>query len=353
MPPKKKKAEGDEPSETTSSLDAAIKRIAQESNTQFVRLGAKASELRPVLPTGIFALDHFVLGSGGLPRGRIVELFGEPSNGKSTLAMQAIANTQRLNPAAEVAYLDLEHSFDPAYAQALGVNTDRLLLAQPTVGEEAMQAALDIIETGAISLLIVDSVANIVPRAELEGQISDAHMGLQARLMGKTLRKQTAVVSRAGTCLVYLNQTRATMNAYGASKETTGGKALKFYSSVRLEVIRTQAHKRGENILGNVTKIKGVKNKTATPFKEFDVNLIFGSGFDNHGSIVDLAEKQGVIQKTGAKYVFPQTGEEVNGRFNACDLLRTEHELCKQVEEQTLLALGHSQEYIARAMRTR
>jgi recombination protein RecA len=334
-------------------VEAAIKSIKKESGTSFIRLGSKSQEMRPVLPTGIFGIDHDVFGSGGAPRGRIVEIFGAPSGGKGTFTSQLLANTQRLNPKDENAYIDAEHALDPVYAGRLGVDVDNLLLAQPDCGEDALQATLDIISTGAIKLCVVDSVAALVPRAELEGAMSDSHMGLTARMMGQALRKLTGIVSKTGTCLVFINQTRSNLGVtFGNPTTTPGGKALTFFSSVRLQIDRISQYKEKEQNIGNVTKFKGVKNKTAPPFRETNLNLLFDlPGFDGPMSLTSYAIDNGIWKQDGSMYMLVSTGEVIKGRVGVRDALRDNKELRKITEEATLTAMGKSHLYIKRALR--
>jgi len=343
--------------DTSKLVTAAIASIKKESGVQFSRMKDKASELRPVLPTGIFGLDHHVIGSGGFPRGRIVELFGPASAGKGTTLSQLIANTQRLNPKDEIAYIDGEAAFDHTYAARLGVNTDNLLIAEPDCGEDALQATLDIISTGGIKLAIIDSVASLVPRAELEGAISDAHMGLQAAMIGKALRKMTVIVSKTGTCLVFVNQLRATMaGGFGPKTDTPGGKGLKFFSSVRLSVDRLQQYKEKEKEVGSVTKITAKKNKTFRPFLSMDFNLMFDEngqkpGFDSEMSLVDLAIDHSIWVKDGSNYMLKSTAEVVRGRANLRDALRDNKDLRLITEKATLEAMGKQPDYVKRALR--
>jgi recombination protein RecA len=342
--------------DTGKLVEAAIKSIAKDGCT-FSRMKDKSKELRPVLPTGIFGVDHAIIGSGGFPRGRIVELFGVESGGKGTLLSQLIANTQRLNPSDEIAYVDAEAAFDHSYAAKLGVDTDNLLIAEPEYGEQALQAALDMITTGGIKLVCIDSVAALIPRAELEGEVSDQHMGLQAAMMGRAIRKMTKITSKTGTCVCFVNQLRATMNTgFGAKSDTPGGKALKFFASLRLSVDRIQAYKERGEVVGSVTKVRAKKNKTFKPFEEMDLNLMFDTrgqqpGFDSHMSLVDLALANGIWVQDGSKYNLVSTGESVTGKANLRDALRDNKEIRKITEEATLVAMGKSAPYIKRALR--
>jgi recombination protein RecA len=342
--------------DTTKLVEAAIKAIAKDGCT-FTRMVDKSKELRPVLPTGIFGLDHYIIGSGGFPRGRIVELFGIESGGKGTLLSQLIGNIQRLDPKAEIAYVDAECAFDHAYAQKLGVDTDKLLIAEPNHGEEALQAAIDITVTGGIRLVAIDSVAALVPLAELSGEVSDQHMGLQAAMMGRALRKMLAATSKTGTCVVFLNQLRDSMNTgFGAKTVTPGGKALKFFSSLRLSVARIQNYKERGETVGAVTKVAAPKNKTHQPKLEMDINLMHDMpaqkpGFDNHMSLVDLALTNAIWIQEGSKYTLPSTSEVVTGKANLRDALRDNKELRKITERATLEAMGKTELYIKRSMR--
>lgn len=344
--------------ETDSSklVEAAIKNIKKGSGFTFNRMKDRSKELRPVIPTGIFALDHKVLGSGGMPRGRIVEIYGAPSGGKGTITAQIVASAQRIYSPNEISYTDAECALDYTYAEHLGVDTDNLLVGEPEYGEQALQATLDIISTGGIKLAVVDSVAALVPKAELDGEMSDAHVGLQARMMGQALRKFTGIVSKTGTCLIFINQVRATVGtSFGPKSDTPGGKALKFYSSVRLSVDRLQQYKEKDDVVGSVVKIKAQKNKTAVPFKEHDFNLLFDQpgqkpGFDSMMSLVDEAIEHKIWVQSGKTYTLASTGEIVSGRVNLRDALRDNKETRRITEEATLMAMGKSPEYIKRAL---
>ncbi len=345
--------------DTAKLVEAAIKNIKKDGGVSFVRPGQAANVLRPILPSGIFGVDHDMFGAGGAPRGRIVEVFGPPSGGKGTFTSQLMGNVQRLWPKDENALIDAECALDIPYANALGVDTDRLLVAQPEYGEQALQATLDIITTGGIRLCIVDSVAALVPKAELDGEMTDAHMGLQARMMGQALRKLTGIVSRTGTCLIFINQIRDTMNTgFGAKSDTPGGKALKFYSSVRFSIDRLQAYKEKDTVVGSVTKFSNKKNKTARPFGTSDANLMYSTqgfnhaaGFDGIMSLADYAIEHGVWKKDGANYMLVSTGEVVRGKATLRDYLRDDKTVKKITEEATLAAMGKTPEYIKVAMR--
>lgn len=338
-------------------VEAAIKSIKKDSGVVFFRPKNEAKKLRPVLPFGNFGLDHYIIGAGGAPCARIVEISGQPSGGKGTITAQLIAETQRLarlfsQPDDDIAYVDAEHALDYSYAQTLGVDTDNLLVAQPECGEDALQATVDIISTGGVRLVIVDSVAALVPRAELAGEMSDSHMGLQARMMGKALRKLTALTSKTGTCLVFINQVRANLGVtFGNPNTTPGGKALPFFSSLRLSVDRISQIKEKEENVGNNTKIKAIKNKTADPFKEMVLQLRFGKGFDGPMSLAELAIKHNIWKQDGANYMLVSTAEVIKGRNNLRDALRDNKELRKITEAATLEAMGKQPDYIKRALR--
>lgn len=359
MPPRKgatKKPNDVATKGTNDVIEKALKEIAK-GGASFVRVGDAKNKLYPVLRTGLFALDHHILGCGGFTRGRIVEVYGEPSSGKGTLTSQLIAQTQQDDPDGEVALIDAECAFDPTYGGRLGVDTDRLLLTQPEYGEQALQATLDIIETGSIKLAIVDSIAALVPKAELDGDMTDAQVGLQARMMGKALRKLTGTVARTKTVLIFINQTRAKIGvSFGNPNDTPGGKALKFYSSFRIQIDRIQQIKESDTNVGNVTKVEAKKNKSAPPFRQHNMNLYFDlplfpnnpPGFDGVGSLVDLAIEYGVWKQDGAKYTLASTSDSVVGKRKLRDTLadETNVEIRRITENATLLAMGKSADYV-------
>lgn len=360
MPPRKGAAARTKPDVSTkgadASVEAAIKRIAKDGGG-FVRVGDAKNKLYPVLRTGLFAVDHHILGVGGFTRGRIVEVYGAPSAGKGTLTSQLIAQTQEDDPDAEIALVDAEHAFDPTYGNMLGVDTDRLLLSQPDYGEQALQAALDIIETGHIKLAIVDSIAALVPKAELDGDMADAHVGLQARMMGQALRKMVAIVAKTKTVLVFINQVRSKIGvSFGDPSDTPGGKALKFYSSFRIQIDRIQQIKESDTNVGNVTKIEAKKNKAAAPFRQHNMNLYFDlplfpnnpPGFDSAGSLVDLAIDYGVWKQEGAKYTLAATQDAIVGKRKLRDVLADPEQvdIRRITEEATLLAMGKTADYV-------
>ncbi len=265
-----------------------------------MKLGAKESVQIPVIPSGTLALD-IITGIGGLPRGRVVEIYGPEASGKTTLALHAIAEAQKAGGYA--AFIDAEHALDPAYARNLGVNIDELYIAQPDYGEQALEIAEILVRSGGLDIIVIDSVAALVPKAELEGDMGDAHMGLQARLMSQALRKLTAIVSRSKTTFIFLNQIREKIGVFmGNPETTTGGRALKFYSSLRIEIKRTIAIKEGTDVTGSRVKIKVVKNKMAPPFKEVEVDLYYGKGFSKESDLIELGLNYGILSRSGAWY---------------------------------------------------
>jgi recombination protein RecA len=301
-----------------------IAQALQQMDKQFgkgavQRFGAGAAQQVPVISTGSISLDT-ALGTGGLPRGRVIEIFGAESSGKTTIALHAVAETQRQGGAA--AFIDAEHALDPTYAQRLGVELEDLLIAQPDSGEQALEIAASLVQAGAADLIVLDSVAALVPKAELEGEMGDSHMGLQARLMSQALRKLTGALSRTNTAMIFINQVREKIGVvFGNPETTTGGRALKFYSSVRLEIRRGQAIKDGEVAVGSRTKIKVVKNKLAAPFREAEVDVIFGHGISREGDLLDVGVAQGLVEKSGSWFSY--RGERIGqGRDNAKTYLR-------------------------------
>ena len=298
-----------------SSALAAIEK--QFGKGAIMSLGGDAEEIG-VIPTGSVGLD-LALGVGGLPRGRVVEIFGPESSGKTTLSLQAIAQAQKAGGVC--AFIDAEHALDVVYARKLGVRVEDLLVSQPDCGEQALEIADKLVATGAIDLIVVDSVAALVPKAEIEGEMGDAHMGLQARLMSQALRKLTAATSRNNTCVMFINQLRQKIGiVYGNPETTTGGNALKYYASVRLDIRKIGVVKSGEQVVGNKTRVKVVKNKVAPPFRECEFEILYGAGVNAAGEIVDLASEAGVIEKSGAYYSL--NGERIaQGRDKACQYL--------------------------------
>jgi recombination protein RecA len=315
------------------ALDAALTQIERAfGKGSIMRMGAKAGdEPIDVISSGSLGLD-LALGVGGLPRGRIVEIFGPESSGKTTLALHAIAEAQRRG--GTCAFIDAEHALDPAYARKLGVDIDNLLISQPDAGEQALEIADTLVRSGAVDVLVVDSVAALVPRAELEGEMGDSHMGLHARLMSQALRKITGSVSRSNTMLVFLNQIRMKIGVmFGNPETTTGGNALKFYASVRLEIRRTGGIKDRDEVVGNQTRVKVVKNKVAPPFRQVEFDIMYGEGISKVGELIDLGVKAGVVDKSGAwfSYDSQRIGQ---GRENAKQFLRDHKDIADAIEKK-------------------
>src|SRR6201994_3235407 len=285
-----------------------------------LRLGAKEA-IVPVsaISTGSISLDY-ALGVGGLPRGRICEIFGPESSGKTTIALQVIAEAQKMGGMA--AFIDVEHALDPVYAKKLGVDTDNLLVSQPDFAEQALEITAALVTSGSIDVLVVDSVAALVPKAELDGEMGDSHMGAQARLMSQAMRKLTGIVSKSNTCLIFINQIREKIGVmFGSPETTTGGRALKFYSSVRIDIRRISAIKDGENIIGNRTRVKIVKNKVASPFREAEFDIVYGEGISKEGEMIDLGVQHNVIEKSGSWFSY-KTERIGQGRENARQFLK-------------------------------
>ena len=302
-----------------------------------MRLGDDNRPPVAVIPTGSTALD-IALGIGGLPRGRIVEIYGPESSGKTTVALHAVASAQRAG--GNAAFIDAEHALDPVYAKALGVDTDNLLVSQPDTGEQALEITDMLIRSGGLDIIVIDSVAALVPKAEIEGEMGDSHVGLQARLMSQALRKITGALSSTGTTAIFINQLREKIGVFfGNPETTTGGKALKFYASVRIDVRRTQTLKDGDQPVGNRTKAKVVKNKMAPPFKQAEFDILYGQGISREGGLLDLGVDNGVIRKSGAWYTYgsDQLGQ---GKENARTFLKDNPELADEIENKILAALG-------------
>jgi recombination protein RecA len=300
-------------------------------------LGSRASVAVEVISTGSIAIDN-ILGTGGFPRGRVVEIFGPESSGKTTLALHVIAEAQRAGGVA--AFVDAEHALDPIYAGHLGVDTENLIVSQPDYGEQALEIVQALVNSQAVDVIVIDSVAALTPKAEIEGEMGDSHMGLQARMMSQALRKLTAAVSRANTCLIFINQLREKIGiVFGNPETTTGGRALKFYSSVRVEVRRATAIKDGDAIIGNRTKVKIVKNKVAAPFREVEVDILYGKGISREGDALDLGVQQGLVEKSGSWYSYK--GERIGqGRDNARQTLIDQPELRRTLEADLRRLLG-------------
>jgi recombination protein RecA len=311
-----------------------------------MRLGDKEAIAIPTISTGALSIDA-ALGIGGVPRGRVVEIFGPESSGKTTLALHVIAEAQKTGGMA--AFIDAEHALDPEYARKLGVNIDNLLVSQPDSGEQALEIAEMLIRSGAIDVVVVDSVAALVPKAELEGEMGDSHMGLQARLMSQAMRKLTGIVSRSATCLVFINQVREKIGVmFGSNEVTTGGRALKFYSSVRMEIRREMAIKEGDQTVGNRTKVKVVKNKLAPPFKIAEFDVIYGEGISREGDLLDLGTLHGVIEKSGAWFSFKDS-RLGQGRENVKRFLKDNPDIAKEIEDLLRVKLNLSKEDIKAA----
>jgi len=320
------------------SLDAALAQIERAfGKGSVMRLGDETRVPIEVIPTGSIALD-IALGIGGLPRGRVVEIYGPESSGKTTVALHAVANAQRAGGIA--AFIDAEHALDPDYAQKLGVDTDALLVSQPDTGEQALEIADMLVRSGALDILVIDSVAALVPRAEIEGEMGDSHVGLQARLMSQALRKMTGALSNTGTTAIFINQLREKIGVmFGSPETTTGGKALKFYASVRLDVRRIETLKDGGDAVGNRTRVKVVKNKVAPPFKQAEFDIIYGHGISREGSLIDVGVEQGIVRKSGAWYTYE--GDQLGqGKENARAFLRDNPDLANEIEKRILEKLG-------------
>jgi len=302
-----------------------------------IRLGAQAVQAVPAISSGSISVDC-ALGIGGFPRGRITEIFGPESSGKTTVALQVVAEAQKVGGMA--AYIDVEHALDPAYARKLGVDVDNLLVSQPDYGEQALEITNALITSGSIDVLVVDSVAALVPKAELDGEMGDSFMGVHARLMSQAMRKLTGIVSKSNTCLIFINQIREKIGVmFGNPETTTGGRALKFYSSVRADIRRIAAIKDGEAVIGNRTKIKIVKNKMAPPFREAEFDIIYGEGISKEGDLVDLGVAQNMVEKSGAWYSYK--GERIGqGRENAKQFLKDNPDMRGKIDLELRKALG-------------
>jgi recombination protein RecA len=320
------------------ALDVAMAQIEKQyGKGSVMRLGERPYVPIEVIPTGSIALD-LALGIGGLPRGRVVEIYGPESSGKTTVALHAVANAQAAGGVA--AFIDAEHALDPEYARALGVDTDALLVSQPDTGEQALEIMDMLIRSGALDIIVVDSVAALVPRAEIEGEMGDSHVGLQARLMSQALRKITGALSNSGTTAIFINQLREKIGVmFGSPETTTGGKALKFYSSVRLDVRRIETLKDGGDAVGNRTRVKVVKNKVAPPFKQAEFDIVYGQGISREGSLIDVGVDQTIIKKSGAWYTYE--GDQLGqGKENVRNFLRDNPDLEKEIEKKIKEKLG-------------
>ncbi|HLS04037.1 MAG TPA: recombinase RecA [Actinomycetales bacterium] len=326
------------PADRAKALEAALSQIDRQfGKGSVMRLGDENRVATEVIPTGSIALD-VALGIGGLPRGRIVEVYGPESSGKTTVALHAVANAQRGGGVA--AFIDAEHALDPEYAKKLGVDTDALLVSQPDTGEQALEIMDMLIRSGALDIIVIDSVAALVPKAEIEGEMGDSHVGLQARLMSQALRKITGGLNSAGTTAIFINQLREKIGVFfGSPETTTGGKALKFYSSVRIDVRRIETLKEGTSPVGNRTRARIVKNKMAPPFKQAEFDIIYGQGISREGSLIDLGVEHGLVRKSGAWYTYD--GDQLGqGKENARTFLRDNPELANELERQIKEKLG-------------
>jgi len=336
----------DDRNERSKALDVAVSQIEKQfGKGSIMRLGVKGAIL-PVdaIPTGSISLD-FALGIGGVPRGRVVEIFGPESSGKTTLALQVIAQAQKLGGMA--AFVDAEHALDATYARKLGVDLENLLVSQPDNGEQALEIVEVLVRSGGVDVVVVDSVAALVPRAEIEGEMGEAQMGLQARLMSQALRKLTGVVSKSKTCLVFINQLREKIGVmFGNPETTTGGRALKFYASVRVDIRRIASIKDGDVIIGGRTRVKVVKNKVAPPFREAEFDILYGEGISREGDLLDLAVDRKIVDKSGTWFAY--NGDRLGqGRENAKQFLRDNPEMAQAIEDRVRKELGLSRDEAA------
>ncbi|THB78343.1 MAG: recombinase RecA [Desulfobulbaceae bacterium] len=321
-----------------SSVDNALNQIQRQfGKGSIMRLGSQEAEKIPAVPTGALSLD-IALGVGGLPRGRISEIYGPESSGKTTLALHAIAEAQKQGGTA--AFIDAEHALDTSYAERLGVDIDNLLVSQPDYGEQALEIAEILIRSGGVDIIVIDSVAALVPRAEIDGNVGDSHVGLQARLMSQAMRKFTGVLNRSNTILVFINQIRMKIGVmFGNPETTTGGNALKFYSSLRLDIRKIGQLKDGQEVIGNRTKVKVVKNKVAPPFKVCEFDIIYGEGISAAGDILDLAVEQDIVDKSGAWYSY--LDERIGqGRENAKRFLLDHPDMMAEIENKVRMGYG-------------
>ncbi len=337
------KMKGEDTEQKQASRSRAIEAAVSQIEKQFgkgsvMKLGQKEAAIKiPAIPTGSIAFD-LALGIGGFPRGRVVEVFGPEATGKTTLALHVIAEAQKLG--GQAAFIDAEHCLDPTYAASVGVDVDNLLISQPDYGEQGLEIAEVLVRSGAVDVIVVDSVAALVPKAELEGEMGDAHMGLQARLMSQALRKLTAIVSRSKTCFIFVNQMREKIGVFiGNPETTTGGRALKFYASMRIDIRRITALRDGDSIVGNRVKVKIVKNKMAPPFRDAEFDIIYGQGISKEGDLVDCGVNFGLIEKSGTWYSFK--GERLGqGRDNVKKLFKENPETAAELEQQIRKKVG-------------
>lgn len=319
--------------EKEKALEMALSQIEKQFGKGAVmKLGDAAAKISvSTIPSGCLELD-FALGVGGIPRGRIIEIYGSESSGKTTIALHVIAESQKLGGTA--AFIDAEHALDPVYAENLGVDVDELYVSQPDTGEQALEICEALVRSGAMDVVVIDSVAALVPKAEIEGDMGDSHVGLQARLMSQALRKLAGVISKSNTIVIFINQLREKVGVmFGNPETTTGGKALKFYASIRLDVRRIDSIKNGNDVVGNRTRIKVVKNKVAPPFKTAEFDIIYGEGISHEGSVLDMAVNHKIINKTGAWYSYGDM-RMAQGRDNARLFLKDNQELCNEIEHK-------------------
>ncbi len=325
--------------ERTKAIDLALSQIEKQfGKGSIMRLGSKEAVVPiSVISTGAVSFDA-ALGVGGFPRGRVVEIFGPESSGKTTIALQVVAEAQKTGGMA--AFVDAEHALDPGYAKKLGVDVDNLLVSQPDYGEQALEIAEALVRSGAIDVLVVDSVAALVPKAELDGEMGDSHVGLQARLMSQALRKLTGIVAKSRTCLIFINQIREKIGVmFGNPETTTGGRALKFYSSVRIDIRRIAAIKEGDIVTGSRTRVKVVKNKVAAPFREAEFDILYGEGISREGDLLDLAVNNNIVEKSGSWFSYK--GERIGqGRENARQFMRDNKDTLAKLEIEVRKALG-------------
>jgi recombination protein RecA len=324
--------------ERSKAIEAALSQIDKQfGKGSIMRLGSREKIDVPAIPTGALSLDA-ALGVGGMPRGRVIEIYGPESSGKTTLALHVIAEAQRRGGMA--AFVDAEHALDAGYAGKLGVDIDNLLVSQPDSGEQALEIAEVLIRSGAVDVLVVDSVAALVPRSELEGEMGDAQMGMQARLMSQALRKLTSIVAKSKTCLIFINQLREKIGVmFGSPETTTGGRALKFYASIRLDIRRIASLKDGETVIGSRAKVKVVKNKVAPPFREAEFDILYGEGISKEGDLLDLGVEHNVVEKSGAWYAFE--GERMGqGRENARQFMKENKDIRAKIDGRLRKGLG-------------
>jgi recombination protein RecA len=320
------------------AIDAAPAQIERQfGKGSLMRMGDKTRTPIEVIPTGSIALD-VALGVGGLPRGRVVEIYGPESSGKTTVALHAVANAQKAGGLA--GFIDAEHALDPEYAKALGVDTDNLYISQPDNGEQALEIADTLIRSGALDIIVIDSVAALVPRAEIEGEMGDSHVGLQARLMSQALRKLTGALNHSNTTMIFINQLREKVGVmFGSPETTTGGRALKFYASVRLDVRRIETLKDGQDAVANRTRVKVVKNKVAPPFRQAEFDIVYGEGISREGGLIDMGVEQGFVRKSGAWYTY-ESGQLGQGKENARTYLKDNPDIANEIEKKIKEKLG-------------